>query len=257
MKTPGERLASVRKKASYRSARDAAIANGWKESTYRSHEAAGRGYSHSRDFGEEDAKKYARRFKTDYLWLLYGDEAKRGRHVESDEIALGLTPDYEGLATDQAYRSKLPGAAPEVDAHAGAGQGRSGRETVVAIGKGQTVTGIGVVAEWVLPPDYIRHELRASPSRILLLPVIGDSMRPTLSPGDRVVVDYEHTFPVPDGIYVIDEGYGPLVKRIELVRQSDPAQIRIISDNPSHSVQTVPADSIRIIGRVAAKIARM
>jgi len=67
VKTPGDRLSAARLKAGFSSARDAALSNGWKESTYRAHEGNTRGLD------EEAARRYARRFKVNWLWLLHGD----------------------------------------------------------------------------------------------------------------------------------------------------------------------------------------
>lgn len=53
----GERLRRARKAAGYRSAREAALSNAWKESTYRAHESG------TRTIGLDDATKYAKRFR--------------------------------------------------------------------------------------------------------------------------------------------------------------------------------------------------
>jgi phage repressor protein C with HTH and peptisase S24 domain len=64
--TPGDRLRAARERAGHASARAAALDRGWPESTYRAHEAG------TRNFGEEDAHKYARAFRVHPLWLLHG-----------------------------------------------------------------------------------------------------------------------------------------------------------------------------------------
>lgn len=95
------------------------------------------------------------------------------------------------------------------------------------------------------------------PGEIMVLEVVGDSMSPTLDSGDRVLVDTTYSKPTPDGIYVIEEGDGPMVKRLQLVRRSDPPEIRIISDNKHHEPYTLRLDDIRIIGRVSGRVTRM
>jgi phage repressor protein C with HTH and peptisase S24 domain len=69
----GERLRLARLAAGYRSARDAALRNGWPESTYRAHEAG------TRTIGRDDAERYAERFRRDGVLvsakgLLFGDD---------------------------------------------------------------------------------------------------------------------------------------------------------------------------------------
>jgi phage repressor protein C with HTH and peptisase S24 domain len=72
-KAQGKRLADARKAAGYRSARDAALENNWKESSYRAHETGGR------TIGLDDAERYARRFQSQGVQIsarqiLFGDD---------------------------------------------------------------------------------------------------------------------------------------------------------------------------------------
>lgn len=53
----GKRLKAARKAAGWRSARAAALENGWPESSYRAHEAG------TRTIGHDDAERYSRRFR--------------------------------------------------------------------------------------------------------------------------------------------------------------------------------------------------
>lgn len=53
----GRRLAAARLQAGYRSAREAALSNGWPESSYRAHEKG------TRTIGQDDAERYLRRFR--------------------------------------------------------------------------------------------------------------------------------------------------------------------------------------------------
>lgn len=91
----------------------------------------------------------------------------------------------------------------------------------------------------------------------MVLEVVGDSMSPTLETGDRVIIDTNHSRVTPDGIYVIDEGDGPMVKRLQLVRRSDPPEVRILSDNRNHEAYTLRLEDIRIIGRVSGRVTKM
>lgn len=56
-KRQGERLRRARMTAGYRSAREAALANHWPESSYRAHESG------TRTIGQDDAERYTRRFR--------------------------------------------------------------------------------------------------------------------------------------------------------------------------------------------------
>jgi transcriptional regulator with XRE-family HTH domain len=70
MESAGERLKQARIKAGFASAAAAAEAMGVKEATYAQHENGLRGYPAMR------AERYARRFKVEACWLLYGRDSK-------------------------------------------------------------------------------------------------------------------------------------------------------------------------------------
>lgn len=159
------------------------------------------------------------------------------------------------IAEGFSFKGRL-GGQPEITGKAGAGPGEMPQDQVIQLKRGETMLGHAVKAEWYFPPDYLR-ELGTSPAATWLMPVIGDSMSPTLETGDRVLIDTSYSAPIPDGIYVIDEGHGPIVKRVNLVRRSEPAEYEIISDNEINKPYRMLADEVRIIGRVCGRVTRM
>jgi len=78
-------------------------------------------------------------------------------------------------------------------------------------------------------------------------------MEPRLYEGDRVFIDLRYTVPSPEGIFALWDGYGVVVKRVEIVRGSDPLRVRIISANASYTPYEVALDDIKIIGRYAGR----
>jgi len=190
-------------------------------------------------------------------WLMTGESG----HISSEEVAAGLSnqqePEDMGATALEAYRGRIPGAIPENDARAGAGDGSVGDHEVVTLQRGDAYVGHKVLSEWTFPPAFLRHELRVQPGGIMILEVVGDSMSPSLQSGDRVIIDTAHARPVPDGIYVIDEGDGPMVKRLQLIRRSAPAEVRVISDNQHHEPYTLRLEDVRIIGRVSGRVTKM
>lgn len=205
----------------------------------------------------DNAATLARILRCDLNWLLTGEPS----HLSSEDVAAGLpdrqTRENTGSTTLENYQSSLPGAVPEVDARAGAGNGSVGDHEVVTLRRGESFVGHKVISEWVFPSAFLRHELHIQTGGIMVLEVVGDSMSPTLESGDRVIIDTAHARPTPDGIYVIDEGDGPMVKRLQLVRRSDPAEVRVISDNKNHEAYTLRLDDIRVIGRVSGRVTKM
>lgn len=140
---------------------------------------------------------------------------------------------------------------PQIDAEAGAGNGKVGE--VIQIASGGIMSGHRVVDEWLIPRAILGH----SPDGVIALPVVGTSMVPSLGPGDVVFVD-THSSGIRSGeIYVIDEGDGPMVKRLILNRNSDPVTLDIISENAAVGTITRPAETIRVIGRVIGRYQKM
>ncbi len=76
---------------------------------------------------------------------------------------------------------------------------------------------------WLMDsPSWIRDRLKARPADLRMLHVEGDSMLPTLSDGDIVLVDLSRTAPTPPGLFVLFDGLGLVAKRLEHVANSDP-----------------------------------
>jgi len=86
-----------------------------------------------------------------------------------------------------------------------------------------------------------------------VITVYGDSMEPTLAPGTRVMVDTEDRIPSPPGIFVVYDGLGLVVKRVEHRPQSSPPAVRLISDNPRYDSYECPLEEARIQGRVIGR----
>lgn len=275
MSEKSDRLRSARIKAGIASAAEAAQRLGVPAPSYTHHENG------TRDFDNETGKMYARRLGVEAAWLILGEKSKlsvsehqaaRVAHFFDNAFAdrtvvpegQEFDPDPEfdpdagtAVAKDQPYKSVLPGATPEIDVKPGAGLGTMGQ--TFDISSKAITTGHRVVNEWVLPPNYMRHELGARPSAVVIMEVIGDSMLGTLDPGDRILVDTSQNTFGPDAVYVIDDGDGePRVKRLEKVLFSDPPAVAIISDNPAaKQVGQAALDRIRIVGRVVGRLSRM
>lgn len=118
---------------------------------------------------------------------------------------------------------------------------------------GNDYTGEPIRARWGLPPALVREALKTTPDNIRVFEVIGDSMEPRLSEGDRVFIDTRQTHPAPEGIFALNDGLGLVVKRLQIIHGSDPVRVRIISVNPAYPPQERNFDEIQIIGRLAGR----
>jgi len=154
--------------------------------------------------------------------------------VESDEVEMADV------------RDDMPSmiAVPEYDVRLSAGAGAFNDEE-------------RIIDQWQFSRRYIENELRVSPSSLGVVIVDGDSMYPTLWPGDRVMVDMTETNPAKGGVYALFDSDATVVKRVERVPASDPPEVVLISDNKNHNQYRVPAELVTVIGRVVWFARRM
>lgn len=165
----------------------------------------------------------------------------------SEEYAQGYTRDH--------WKPKLPGALPELDISAGAGEGKIGNVIVLPL-DGGGVSAHEVVDEWPLPMTWL-HEAVNDVRQSLVVKVVGESMTPNYLPGDRVIVDLSQDRFVSDSVYLISDGESaPQIKRLQRVPLTVPTRVTIISDNPAYQNHEVEVDLLRIHGRVCAHVGR-
>lgn len=94
-------------------------------------------------------------------------------------------------------------------------------------------------------PDYIRSIVGfvPVPGRLVLVTGTGDSMLPTIQPGDVVVVDRGVTSFDGDGLYLINMGNGHQIKRL-----IDKGVIHVASDNREKNGDPFPIPKGTLIG---------
>lgn len=201
--------------------------------------------------------------------------AEPGEHLESDDVATALggvdhidsmhvvadraplNPDEPLTIGSETGRRGIPkDATAQLDVTAGMG---AGGMTIISPGvpgqSGMTFAAEHVRDYWRLPPHMLTG-MGLRPHDIVIIPVQGDSMLPTLNEGDCVFVDTRHRLPSPDGIYALtDEFGGIVVKRLEVLgRQEDDVLVHVISDNAErHPAKKRTLSEIQIIGRVVRR----
>jgi hypothetical protein len=107
------------------------------------------------------------------------------------------------------------------------------------------------VVDWLAFKDeWLRSELRTTALNLALIVAEGDSMLPTINPGDMLVVDHSRSALSGDGIYVLNLCGNCLVKRVQVLVDGS---VNIVSDNPAYAPQIVKSaelDGLHIAGRV-------
>ena len=97
---------------------------------------------------------------------------------------------------------------------------------------------------------WLRSLISAKSASLSIVRVAGDSMEPTLSDGDEVLVDAsDHASRLRDGIYVLRADDALVVKRIAI--KPGGRQITIASDNPAYPTwNDMDRTEVHIVGRV-------
>jgi len=103
---------------------------------------------------------------------------------------------------------------------------------------------------WLFPASFVSKQLQISPKQLLVIEADGDSMAPTIMPGEKVIVDTGYKTPSPDGVYAIRDSFdNVVVRRLQLLRAAQPQRIKVISDNPKHAAEEVALSELEIVGK--------
>jgi hypothetical protein len=203
---------------------------------------------------EPELSRLAQLIEKPVEWITGDDRDGDRVIVPFDEIE-GFTPPIthgRAVSHDGLYRGADDGSIPEIHDRAGAGDGTLGE--VVHITSAGILSGHPVAGEWTFPIDTTRHWFGVDPRQAVIMQVKGDSMEPTLRGNDRVIVDLTDQVPHEPSIYVIDEGHGPMIKRVRIIAGSVPLQLQIQSDNPLGGTWTRHVKDVRVIGRVRGRL---
>lgn len=107
------------------------------------------------------------------------------------------------------------------------------------------------IVDWIAyKNEWLQMELKTSARNLALIIAEGDSMLPTISPGDTLVVDHSRRQLSVDGVYVLNLFGNCLVKRIQVLMDGS---VKIISDNAAYASQVVrngDLEGLHVAGRV-------
>lgn len=123
-------------------------------------------------------------------------------------------------------------------------------EVAASAGNGATIHSEQIVDHLSFKADWVHNALGVSVKALALINVTGDSMEPTLSEGDLILIDMSHRGVKDNAVYVLQLNGSLLVKRIQ--HKLD-GSVMVKSDNAIYEPERVDAemvDSLNVIGRV-------
>lgn len=126
-------------------------------------------------------------------------------------------------------------------------------DVTAAAGDGADVEQGHVLRTWLMPRDIVSIATDSALNAVKIIRIKGDSMTPSFHPLDRVLVDTGDTLPSPGGIFVVWDGLGLVVKRVQVVPHTDPPRVKITSDNPKYEPYERALGVAYIQGRVIGK----
>jgi len=220
------RLRQARMDAGFRYASDAANAIGVTASTYRAHENG------QNDFGLDEAKRYARRFGVNPLWLM--GEADNGLVITDRTLSTNVQsgpPQPNGV-----IRDKIEGEGKRIPVY---GQAVGGVD-------GEFMMNGNILFE-VLAPPVISHI-----SRAYAVSVAGDSMSPRYEDGEICFVDPSRR--VKKGDYVIaqirTEEHGAPLAYVKRFLRHNAVELVLEQFNPAKELR-FPAEHVVSVHYIA------
>ncbi|ROQ00473.1 phage repressor protein C with HTH and peptisase S24 domain [Stella humosa] len=103
---------------------------------------------------------------------------------------------------------------------------------------------------WQLPAPMLQAQTTAPMGALRIISVFGDSMEPEFPPGTKVLVDTSDTVPTPPGVFVVFDGLGLALKRVQHIAFSEPPTVRISSDNTRYDSYERAIGEAHLQGRV-------
>ncbi len=98
--------------------------------------------------------------------------------------------------------------------------------------------------------SWLSSQLNVSGDKLAFVSISGDSMLPTLNPGDNVLVDMSQTNLAGEGIYLLHTEQGLMAKRL---KNQAKGAIEVISDNPEYQswlINEANSEFNHIVGKV-------
>lgn len=129
-------------------------------------------------------------------------------------------------------------------------------DVVACCGNGVENFSENIIGQHMMTLTALRELTATAPENIKIIRAIGDSMTPTIRPGEMLWIDVSYTSPSSDGLYLIRIGKELLVRRIQLNPFDGSAVIK--ADNEAY--RAFPAEKfedVPVLGRVIYHVVRM
>lgn len=186
---------------------------------------------------------------------LISGRSNSSTHLHKIARELATSPAYLTGETDDPAEGAVP-APPAEDVAQDLGL-VAVKEVDLALGLGGGYIDDVAVLETTryFPASWLRELTRAPAEHLVFARTKGDSMKPTLSDGDIVIIDLtQKRIREQDGVYAIAVAQLGMVKRIWA---NPDGSYKIKSDNPSVAPETAHDDEMFVLGQVVGKVGKL
>lgn len=108
--------------------------------------------------------------------------------------------------------------------------------------------------EWSIPAAILGQKTNAPPEQIRIFLIDETCMEPDFKKGEHIIVDLSDKNIDKQGIFVISDGFGYMVRHCEAPSGNAIKKIRISARAKSFEPQTLTLSDIHIIGKVIGKM---
>ncbi|MEO5333302.1 MAG: helix-turn-helix transcriptional regulator [Magnetococcus sp. YQC-5] len=194
------------------------------------------GYKEGKEPSLDSLTRIANACDASLDWFITGEEPMK------NQVALPSSVDRSPAhISDEELETEHPGEyvmVPRYDVSASAGYG-------------SFIDGENIIDKMAFRRNWLRQDMGLQIEHVVVIDVMGDSMQPTLQPGDQILVDLRtQTSMAANAIYVIQVGGALLVKRLQRMISG---AISVVSDNQLYKPELVPPgeqDQLHVVGRV-------
>ncbi|NDE90791.1 MAG: S24 family peptidase, partial [Alphaproteobacteria bacterium] len=105
-----------------------------------------------------------------------------------------------------------------------------------------------------IPTANLQETSYSDIKNLYIIRIFGDGMEPTLSDGNRVVIDTGITKPDKPGIYALWNDTGLTIKRLQSLSNG---MVQLVADNKNYPLETAALKDLKIKGRIILIVSQM
>jgi len=105
-----------------------------------------------------------------------------------------------------------------------------------------------ILYRWQFPREYF-VKINTDPNYIFIIEIPDEAMSPTISAGEKVMINESQKNLRADGVYALEEGGSIIVRRISSI-PGNSAEIMVICDNEKFREHKVQLSKLKAIGKI-------